>query len=109
VRSLSGLTGRTVIIGDNLSSHFSEKVLTLAKGNDISFTCLPANATHLAQLLDVAFYGPLKHSWLTVLDEWKTSQKKRSCLVTKDAFPGLLCKLYQTFVDSNDDDDDDDQ
>jgi hypothetical protein len=96
VRSVSGLPGRKVIIGDNLSSHFSEKVLSLAKDNDISFTCLPPNSTHLAQPLDVAFYGPLKRSWRVVLDEWKTSQKKRSALVTKDAFPGLLKRLYST-------------
>ena len=77
-----------------------EKVLDLAKQNDISFTCLPPNATHLAQPLDVAFYGPLKHSWRTVLDEWKTSQKKRSALVSKDAFPGLLRKLYEKIYPS---------
>jgi len=96
VRSVSKLSGRKVIIGDNLSSHFSDKVLSLAAENDISFVCLPPNATHLAQPLDVAFYGPLKRSWRIVLDEWKTSQKKRSTLVTKDAFPGLLRKLYST-------------
>jgi hypothetical protein len=100
VRSTSGLSGRKVIIGDNLSSHFSETVLSLAKDNNISFTCLPPNSTHLAQPLDVAFYGPLKRSWRIVLDEWKTSQKKRSALVTKDAFPGLLQKLYSTIYPS---------
>ena len=102
VRSVAGLPGRKVIIGDNLSSHFSEKVLSLAKENDISFTCLPPNSTHLAQPLDVAFYGPLKRSWRVVLDEWKTSQKKRSALVTKDALPGLLKKLYSTIYPSGD-------
>lgn len=68
----------------------------MAAENDISFVCLPPNATHLAQPLDVAFYGPLKHNWQIVLDEWKTSQKKRSTLVAKDAFPPLLQKLYST-------------
>jgi len=96
VKNVSRLSGRKVIIGDNLSSHFREKVLSLAKENGISFVCMPPNATHLAQPLDVAFYGPLKRSWRVMLDEWKTSQKKRSTLVTKDAFPGLLQKLYST-------------
>ena len=100
VRGVSELSGRKVIIGDNLSSHFSEKVLSLAKDNNISFTCLPPNSTHLAQPLDVAFYGPLKRSWRIILDEWKTSQKKRSALVTTDAFPGLLRKLYSKMYPS---------
>ena len=68
VRSVSRLLGRKVIIGDNLSSHFSE-VLSLAAENDISFVCLPPNATHLAQPLDMAFYGPLKRNWHIVIDD----------------------------------------
>lgn len=89
------LPGRTVIIGDNLSSHFSDSVLRLAKEHDIVFTCLPANSTHLLQPLDVAFYGPLKKCWRVVLDEWKASSKKTSQTVGKESFPRLLEKLYQ--------------
>ena len=49
-----------VIIGDNLSSHFSTDVLNLCDQHNISFVCLVPNSTHLTQPLDIAFYGPLK-------------------------------------------------
>ncbi|XP_064617323.1 uncharacterized protein LOC135481430 [Liolophura sinensis] len=80
------------------SHHFSDTVLKLAKENNIIFTCLPANSTHLLQPLDVAFYGPLKRLWRSILDEWKSSAKKKSATLNKDDFPHLLkklhCKLY---------------
>lgn len=90
------LPGKKVLIGDNLSSHFSEEVLNMAKANNIAFTCLPPNATHLLQPLDVAFYGPLKRCWRSVLQEWKKSKKSQGAGTTlsKDCFPGLLKKLY---------------
>lgn len=89
------LPGRKVLIGDNLSTHFSERVLKLAKERNISLTCLVPNSTHLSQPLDVAFYGPLKKYWRGILDAWKGQGGKRSCLLTKEAFPKLLKKLYE--------------
>lgn len=66
--------GKVVIIGDNLSSHFSPKVLQFCEENNISFVCIPKNSMHLAQPLDVSFYGPLKTYW-GVLEKLK---KERS-------------------------------
>jgi len=60
VRHARNLPGKKVLIGDNLSSHFTPTVLQLAAEYDILFVCLPPNATHLLQPLDVAFYRPLK-------------------------------------------------
>lgn len=88
------LDGRKMIIGDNLSSHFSPSVLKLANENDIKFVCFPPNSTHLLQPLDVAFYGPLKRMWRRVLDEWKVKSSKKVKTVTKDMFPKMLTKLY---------------
>ena len=51
--------GKKVIIGDNLSSHFSIDVIRLCEEHNISFVCLVPNSTHLSQPLDVAFYAPL--------------------------------------------------
>ena len=53
------LNRRTVLIGDNLASHFTESVITAAKENNVTFVCLPKNSTHLCQPLGVAFYAPL--------------------------------------------------
>ncbi|KAJ8967082.1 hypothetical protein NQ314_003094 [Rhamnusium bicolor] len=58
----------------------------------IAFICLPSNATHVMQPLDVSFYAPLKkilegdsHS------QEKTKGRKISCH-SKDVFPQLLQK-----------------
>ena len=53
-------TGQKALIGNNLSSQLSEKVIKSCKENNIKFICLPPNSTHLTQPLDVAFFGPPK-------------------------------------------------
>lgn len=58
--------GPKVIIGDNLSSHFTDSVLSECQKHNIRFCCLPANSTHLLQPLDVGFYGPLKRYWCQI-------------------------------------------
>ncbi|KAG4078417.1 hypothetical protein HA402_013128 [Bradysia odoriphaga] len=93
--------GKVVVIGDNLSSHFSEDVLSLCEANNIAFVCLPTNSTHMTQPLDVAFYGPLKKAWRGILDDWKKGLQKKSQTVTKESFPRLLNKLHQ-HVTNND-------
>ncbi|KAK3924666.1 Pogo transposable element with KRAB domain [Frankliniella fusca] len=55
--------GQKVVIGDNVSSHFSRRVFELCAENNIKFVCLPPNSTHLLQPLDVAFFSPLKSEW----------------------------------------------
>ncbi|XP_049787110.1 uncharacterized protein LOC126190695 [Schistocerca cancellata] len=57
-----------VLIGDNLSSHISMKVINECKENNIRFVLLPPNSTHLCQPLDAAYFRPLKRSWRKVLD-----------------------------------------
>ncbi|XP_065642689.1 uncharacterized protein LOC136074311 [Hydra vulgaris] len=66
---LKNKTGRKILIGDNLSSHFSMESVKLCKDNDISFIFLPANSTHLTQPRDVAFFRPLKSTWRQILKE----------------------------------------
>ena len=67
-------------------------MIELATENDIKFICLPSNATHLMQPLDVAFFGPMKREWWSILEDWKRSTGL-SQTISKDAFPGLLKKL----------------
>lgn len=76
-----------VLIGDNLASHISLKIVQECEQNNIRFVLLPANSTHLCQPLDVAFFRPLKGKWRATLNEWKS--KYRGC-VPKDKFPSLL-------------------
>ena len=93
--------GRKILIGDNLSSHFTDTVLQKAREHNISFVCLPANSTHLLQPLDVAFYGPLKQYWRKVIDEWKSGSMKKSMILQKDCFPSLLKKLHSYIYPSD--------
>lgn len=95
------IEGCKVLIGDNLSSHFSKEVLEAAHKNNVLFICIPKNSTHICQPLDVAFYGPLKQMWRKILDEWKMSLQKKSQTLSKEAFPSLLKKLCDKLVDSN--------
>ena len=88
-----GKDGTKVVIGDNLSSHFSEHVLRTCANEDIRFVCLPPNATHLAQPLDVAFFRPLKMKWRKILSGWKMANVGRSTSMSKDQFPNMLNDL----------------
>lgn len=81
--------GRKILIGDNLASHFTEEVIRLCQENNIRFVCLPKNATHLCQPLDVGFFRPFKMAWRGVLLEWKKTHPTLSSIDKKD-FPHLL-------------------
>lgn len=92
--------GRKVLIGDNLSSHFNQDVLELCEMNNIKFVCLPPNATHICQPLDVAFFRPLKINWRRILSSWKSSGGRRSAVVTKEKFPSLLKLLIESMSEN---------
>ena len=84
---------KKVLIGDNLSSHFSNEVLRECERNNISFVCLPPNSTHLCQPLDVAYFSPMKRQWRNILTTYKQSNRKNVGSVPKDQFPRLLKQL----------------
>ena len=84
------LEGTKVVIGDNLSSHFSPDIIKVCEENDVKFVCLPPNSTNLTQLLNVAFYGPMKRVWHKILKLWKVNNPTLTTL-SKDEFPELLC------------------
>lgn len=93
--------GRKVVIGDNLSSHINERVLLECEKHNISFICLPPNATHILQPLDVAYFRPLKCKWRQILLDWKSSQTGRKLPTTpKEQFPCLLKKALNALTES---------
>lgn len=81
------------MIGDNLASHLTLKVIELCSDNDVSLIFLTANSTHLTQPLDVAFFRPLKTAWRNILEKWKNTQGKYEPSRPKDRFPKLLKQL----------------
>lgn len=85
------LPGRKLLIGDNLSSHFTPDVLKACEENDIAFVCFPPNSTHLCQPLDVCFFRPFKESWRNVIYNYKMTNKNAKSIPKCD-FPTLLKK-----------------
>ena len=76
-----------VMIGDNLASHLSFKMVKTCFENNIRFAFLPPNSTHMTQPLDVAFFAPLKNEWRKILMKWK---KYNRGVLPKSLFPSLL-------------------
>ena len=81
-----------MIIGDNLSSHFSHLVVTEAANHNIRFVTLPPNTTHLCQPLDVAIFRPVKIAWRNILDNWRRESRIKGS-IPKNQFPALLKSL----------------
>lgn len=86
------LSGLKVIIGDNLASHITYRIIKKCKDEDIRFILLPPNATHLCQTLDVSVVRPLKLNWRQVIRKWK--MKNRGAL-PKSVFPALLAQAIK--------------
>lgn len=85
-------TGDLVVIGDNLSSHFSDEVIELCLKYHIRFVMLPANSTHICQPLDISFFRPSKIAWRQVLEDWK---RKNRGVLPKSEFPRLLKQSFE--------------
>ena len=93
------LEDKKLIIGDNLSSHLSVKVIALCEEYNVAFTFLPPNSTHITQPLDVAFFRPMKGWWRGILSEWKLTDGRYAATVQKDVFPKLLSSLMKKMRD----------
>ena len=89
-------TGKKVIVGDNLASHFSSEVIRLCQLHNIMFLFFsPPNSTHLFQPLDVAVFRGLKAAWRKVLH----AGKKKRGVVPKNMFPTLLREAIESMGD----------
>ncbi|CAH2004705.1 unnamed protein product [Acanthoscelides obtectus] len=96
--------GKKVIIGDNLSSHLSYKVVKACEDHNIAFVALPPNSTHLTQPLDVAYFRPLKVHWRKILDEWKSTREGQVLpTIPKQTFPSLLNQLWEKIAPKTED------
>lgn len=83
--------GKTVLIGDNLSSHFNDEVLKLCEDNNIAFVCLPPNSTHYCQPLDVAYFQTNLANTSRPVETQRSRQTIQN--PSKKHFPSLLEEL----------------
>lgn len=79
--------GNKAIIGDNLASHLSLKVIETCQEMGIKNIFLPPNSTHILQPLDVCVFRPMKGAWRKVLKRWRNRNKGP---IRKDFFPRVL-------------------
>lgn len=82
--------GKKVMIGDNLGSHMSLRIIEECEQNNIAFIFLPAHSTHVCQPMDVAVFGPVKKQWRKILKNWKVMN---TGVVPKSMIPRLLSEL----------------
>ncbi|CAF4115415.1 unnamed protein product, partial [Rotaria magnacalcarata] len=81
-----------LLILDGHGSHFNVETLKLACENNVIIVCLPSNATHVLQPLDIVFFNPFKIQWKKILkDEYSRTNFKN---VGKPEFPSLLNQLW---------------
>ena len=94
------LAGPKVLIGDNLSSHFSPAVIESCIGHNIRFVPLPPNSTHLCQPLDVAVFRPMKMLWGATLSRWRV-ESRFGGTIPKETFPRLLARVFAVLDGKN--------
>jgi len=98
---LKSLTGKKIMLGDNLSSHLSADVVKMCEENNIHFCFLTPNSTHLSQPLDVAFFRPMKVAWRKILEKFKKSGAgRKQASIPKEVFPSLLRELTNTMQEN---------
>lgn len=88
------LTGKVVLIGDNLAAHYTPEVIEACIQNDITFTFLPPNATHVCQPLDVCFFRPMKEAWRKTLSNFK-KKYPRVKGIPKSCFAELVTECFE--------------
>ena len=77
---------------DGHSSHYRLEAIKFAAENEIILFCLPPHTTHVAQPLDVSFFGPLKKHWARVCHEYTVDNPGRA--VAKFQFSSLFNKAW---------------
>ena len=80
-----------LVLGDNLSSHFSDEVMGLCREHCVPFKCFPLNTAHFIQPLDVAVFKHVKKQWQSILNKWREINH-RLCY-NKVEFPKHLWEL----------------
>lgn len=66
-----------LLVMDNHVSHISLPIVQLAKDHGIEIVTLPPHCSHRLQPLDVSVFGPFKHYYDVVCDDWSKSNAGR--------------------------------
>lgn len=88
-----------VVFLDGHASHLSLALSSFCRENQIILVCLPPNATHIMQPLDVAFFHPLKQKWKGFARKWMYEHD--GFTMTKKDVPSALSRILQEKTFSN--------
>lgn len=67
-----------LLIMDNHTSHISLPIVNLARDHGIEIVTLPPHCSHRLQPLDVGVFGPFKHYYDIICDDWSKSNAGRA-------------------------------
>ena len=81
-----------ILLLDGHSSHYNPEAIAIAAEEKIIIFCLPPHTTHVAQPLDVSFFGPLKQHWEKVCNDYMSDNPGRA--VTKFQFSALFSQAW---------------
>ena len=87
-----------LVIGDNLTSHFSHKTMKRAGEVGVFFRLLPPNCTHFLQPLDVSVFHHVKTIWRTFAAEHRATTGKAN--LAKMDIPVVLRKTVESIQPS---------
>lgn len=67
-----GLEFPIVLVIDGYSAHKNTELFIWCKQHEIILLLLYPNSTHILQVLDIAIFGPLKHKYGEIVEDWKS-------------------------------------
>ncbi|XP_039302911.1 uncharacterized protein LOC120357158 [Solenopsis invicta] len=82
-----------IVFLDGHISHMSYCLSSFCKQQQIILCCLPPNATHILQPLDVAVFAPLKKHWQKFVKTWRSSHDGMD--IQKFDIPGALSEIIK--------------
>lgn len=82
-----------IVFLDGHISHMSYCLSAFCKQQQIILCCLPPNATHILQPLDVAVFAPLKKHWQKFVKTWRSSHDGMD--IQKFDIPNALSEIIK--------------
>ena len=92
---------KKAIISSNFSSHIIVSAPKTCKKENICFVLLPPNSSQLTQLLDFAYFCPMKIVWWKILLRFESCKGSRSTDLSKSDFLKLLKELLDALDEDN--------
>ncbi|XP_034938621.1 uncharacterized protein [Chelonus insularis] len=81
-----------VVFVDGQIAHMSLYLSRFCRDHEIELCCIPSNASHILQPLDVAIFSPLKRKWKSYVENFRASDLRD---IQKYHVPSLLLSFVE--------------